>query len=93
MLNLISNCKLYEHVVNVACHTHLGFDSSPCVWVFLNFLNLCHEIVVQNKNSWRCTATIDFLILKTKLKSKGFIFLFAKGCVLVFKLHYNYITL
>ena len=60
------------HFGIVVCQTHLVFDPPPSVWVFLHFLNLRHEVIVQNKNSWRCTATIDFLILKrvkTRLNS------------------------
>lgn len=43
---------------------HLGFDFSPCVWIFFNFLNLCHEIVVQNQNSGGGASAFHFLILK-----------------------------
>lgn len=56
------------------CQTHLSFDSLSCVWVFLNFLNLCHEIVVQDKNSWWGTTTINFLVLNIVNKIKKQIF-------------------
>lgn len=51
---------------HLKCLTYLVFDSLSSVWVFLNFLNLRHEIVIQNKNSWWSTTTVYFLVLYNK---------------------------
>lgn len=43
--------------------TDLRLHPSACIWVFFNFLNLCHEIIVQTQHSWRCTTAVHFLVL------------------------------